>query len=97
MSGDKAPEHQRLLNELQPYLGRFSLKDLKETSNKNQISHLSNKSAWDVRMVAMAVEADKLSAETNIPSPHFYALFRAGISNDKETLSRLSSQNVESI
>jgi len=94
---DKESEHQRLLNELKNYLGRFSLKDLKETEDKKQISHLSNKSAWDVRMVAMAVEAEKLSEETNIPSSHFYALFRAGVKNDKESLSKLSSQNAESI
>lgn len=90
-------EHQRLLNDIKPHLGRISVKDLKESRERGQISHLANKSAWDARMVAMAVESEKWSAETNIPSSHFYALFRAGVPNDKESLSRLSSDTLQKV
>ena len=90
-------EHQRLINDITPHLGRFAMKDIKETKDRGQISHLSNKAAWDARNVAMAVESEKWSAETQIPSAHFYALFRAGLPNDKETLSRLSADTITNV
>ena len=96
--GSEIPtEHQRLLNDIKPYVGQLAIKDLRETREKGQISHLSNKSSWDARMVAMAVESEKWSAETQVPSPHFYALFRAGLPNDKETLSMLSSDTITKV
>ncbi|MBC7826536.1 MAG: hypothetical protein H7122_02230 [Chitinophagaceae bacterium] len=97
LTPEKEHEHQRLLNDIKPHLGRISMKDITESAERGQISHLANKSAWDARMVAMAVESEKWSAETNIPSSHFYALFRAGLPNDKEALSRLSSTTLQNV
>ena len=94
---DKPNEHQRLLNDLKPHLGRLAMQDIKETQDRGQISHLANKAAWDARMVAMAVEAEKWSAETQIPAAHLYALFRAGLPNDRESFSRISPDAVEGV
>ncbi len=91
------PEYDRLVKDIQPHLGRLTLKDLQETNGKDQVTYLSNKTAWDGRMIAMAVQANKLSAETGIPPDHYYALFRAGVKNDAEALSKLSPQSTESI
>ena len=94
---EKPNEHLRLLNDIKPHLGRVAIKDVKETNDRGQISHLSNKAGWDARMVAMAVESEKLSAETQIPSAHFYALFRAGLPNDRESLSRVTPDIVQDV
>ncbi len=91
------PEYDRLVKDLQPHLGRLSLQDLQETNGKDQVTYLSNKTAWDGRMIAMAVQANKLSSETGIPPEHYYALFRAGVENNAETLSKLSPQTTETI
>lgn len=93
----KLSEYERLLNDLQPHLGRLALKDLEETKDKQQITHLSNKTGWDARLVAMASQANKFAAQTKIDPSHFYAMFRAGLPGTTEALAALTPTLVETV
>lgn len=84
-------EYDRLTKDVQAFTNNIALKDLQENANNNHITLLSNKTGWDARAVAMAAQANKLSATTKIPAEHYYALFRAGLPADNEALSRVPS------
>ena len=69
------------------------LGDLKETDDQQDITYLANKTGWDARAVALAALADQFSAHTMdaagapaIPQAFFYALFRAGLPANEDTL-----------
>jgi Neuraminidase-like domain/Salmonella virulence plasmid 28.1kDa A protein len=93
----RASEYERLIGDIQPLAGTVAIKDLQENENNTHITLLSNKTGWDGRAVAMAAQANKLSATTGIPAPHYYALFRAGLPADDETLSRLPSSSLQNV
>ena len=80
-----ATEHEALVDAVsRNFTG--ALRDLQETDERRDISYLANKTGWDARAVAMTALADQFSqirgrgrAAEGIPSPLYYALFRAGL------------------
>lgn len=68
---------------------------LQESGDRSDITYLANKTGWDARAVALAALADQFSnanasASANttvkIPSQYYYALFRAGLGANADTL-----------
>lgn len=79
-----------------------NLRDLKETDELQDISYLANKTGWDARAVALAALADRFgdSSAVNgngIESPFFYALFRAGLPANEDSLYQTDSETVMGI
>src|SRR5215210_2349819 len=85
-------EHESLTGTLAGhYTGKLA--DLEETEERRDITYLANKTGWDARAVALAALADQFSARTAgtngaapIPQAFFYALFRAGLPANEDTL-----------
>lgn len=77
-----------------------SLGKLQETDERQDITYLANKSGWDARAVALAALAEQFSARSGESNAHngddeggrgiepayFYALFRAGLPANEQTL-----------
>jgi hypothetical protein len=62
---------------------------LQESGDRSDISYLANKTGWDARTVAMAALADQFSQNSGtakIPAQYYYALFRAGVAANPDTL-----------
>ena len=74
----RAGEHDRLGGALAPLTDDVPLAEV----NPDGVMFLANRGGWDPRAVAMAVQADRASATTGIPSAHYYALFRTGAATD---------------
>jgi hypothetical protein len=80
-----------------------NLRDLKESDAQHDVTYLANKTGWDARAVALAALADQFSAATTgaaaaaIPPQFFYALFRAGLPANQDTLFRVDPRTVEGI
>jgi peptidoglycan hydrolase-like protein with peptidoglycan-binding domain len=88
-------------------LTSVALKDLKETETVQDVTYLSVKSGWDARAVAMASLANQLSTLT-APGPpgagpvslqpeFYYALFRAGLPADPDTLFKTGAPTVQAV
>ncbi|MFM9951807.1 MAG: neuraminidase-like domain-containing protein [Saprospiraceae bacterium] len=98
-----ASEHQVLTDAL---VGHYNgeLRDLKETDEQQDIGFLANKTGWDARAVALAALADQFSAQTadatgrpTIPQTCFYALFRAGLPANEDTLYHTDAGTLERV
>jgi hypothetical protein len=99
-------EHEALTGAI---AGHFSgsLRDLQETDDRPDVSYLANKTGWDARAVALAALADQFSqnrssgrsgaAGEGLPAPFYYALFRAGLPANADTLYHADSQAVTRI
>jgi hypothetical protein len=82
-----------------------NLRDLKESDAQHDVTYLANKTGWDARAVALAALADQFSATTAgagaadgaIPPQFFYALFRAGLPANQDTLFRVDQRTVEGV
>jgi Neuraminidase-like domain len=79
------PEYARLLASTAPYLGDRGLADI----DADGVTYLAGRTGWDARTVAMAAQAAQLSAQTQIPSEHYYALLRTGLPGDPTEIHRL--------
>ncbi len=97
------PEHEVLTSALASQF-RGKLGDLKETDDQQDITYLANKTGWDARAVALAALADQFSARTMdatgtpaIPQAFFYALFRAGLPTNEDTLYHTDAQTLEGV
>ncbi|HEX2852658.1 MAG TPA: neuraminidase-like domain-containing protein [Opitutaceae bacterium] len=88
------PEHTVLTSTL---AGQFQgrLGDLRENDVQQDITYLANKTGWDARAVALAALADQFSTRTAaagatraapVSAEIFYALFRAGLPANEDTL-----------
>lgn len=84
------------------YKGRLGA--LQETDDRQDITYLANKTGWDARAVALAALADQFSAQTAtpagdqaIPQEYFYALFRAGLPANEDTLYLADTGTLESV
>lgn len=96
-------EHEALTGALSTqFKGRLA--DLKETAGQQDITYLANKTGWDARAVALAALADQFSARTAnaagaapIPQPFFYALFRAGLPANEDTLYQTDPKTLQQI
>lgn len=84
------PEHGRLLEQIKPLLGGRRLGDV----DAGGVGYLAGRSAWDARGVAMAARAEQLSAQTQIPASHYYALLRAGLPGELDQIHRLDDETV---
>ena len=81
------------------------LGDLKETDDQQDITYLANKTGWDARAVALAALADQFSARTvdpatnlpAVPQTFFYALFRAGLPSNEDTLYHTDAKTLEGV
>jgi len=81
-------EHETLTSALSVHING-ALADLKETDERQDITYLANKTGWDARAVALAALADQFSRRAtgvDIPPVFFYALFRAGLPANEDTL-----------
>ena len=96
-------EHETLTGAL---AGHFTgkLGDLKEDEGRQDVTYLANKTGWDARAVAMAALADQFSARTAdaagaaaIPQAFFYALFRAGLPANEDTLYQVDPKTLEGV
>ncbi|WP_110554876.1 neuraminidase-like domain-containing protein [Actinocorallia populi] len=85
-----APEYGRLLAHVKPLLGDRRLGDV----DAGGVGYLAGRGAWDARGVAMAARAEQLSAQTQIPASHYYALMRAGLPGDLDQIYRLDDNTV---
>lgn len=79
------------------------LRALKENDTQHDITYLANKSGWDARAVAMAALADRFSANSvtqageTIDASFYYALFRAGLAANEDTLFHADTETVRAI
>ena len=74
--------------------------DLKENPDRGQITYLANKTGWDARAVALVALADQFSRNSGappIPAEYFYALFRAGVASNDNTLYQTPAATVQAI
>src|SRR3954471_161626 len=83
-------EFDRLMSSLTDLLPDRQLQDL----DADAVTYLAGRSGWDARSVAMAVQASKLSAGTDIPAGHYYALLRSGLPGDATMIHRLADSQV---
>jgi hypothetical protein len=92
-------EHKTLTDALTKHASGKALRDLKEDQKHQDITYLANKTGWDARAVAMAALADQLSQDSGgltagIAAPFFYALLRAGLPANKDTLFHTDAQTL---
>jgi hypothetical protein len=76
------------------------LGDLQESDDRQDITYLANKTGWDARAVALAALADQFSrrtGEAGIAPAFFYALFRAGLPANEDTLYRIDASTLKSV
>ena len=84
------------------------LADLREGPERQDITYLASKSRWDARAVAMAALADQFSrnrlpaagmsaASAGIRPEFYYALFRAGLPANPDSLYQADPQRVAAI
>ena len=62
---------------------------LEESGDRSDITYLANKTGWDARTVALAALADQFSqsdSQGKVPARYYYALFRAGLPANADTL-----------
>jgi hypothetical protein len=73
------------------------LGQLQEAGNRSDITYLANKTGWDARAVALAALADQFGQNAKIPSVYFYALFRAGLPANEDSLYRTDAGTLTTI
>jgi peptidoglycan hydrolase-like protein with peptidoglycan-binding domain len=73
------------------------LGQLQETDKRSDITYLANKTGWDARAVALAALADQFGQNSKIPSVYFYALFRAGLPANEDSLYRVDAGTLTTI
>ncbi|HEX7312611.1 MAG TPA: neuraminidase-like domain-containing protein [Pyrinomonadaceae bacterium] len=94
-------EHETLNGALAAhYDGRLA--DLKESDERQDITYLANKTGWDARAVALTALADRFSRRDSDAAPaikpaFYYALFRAGLPADPDTLYQADPGTVERV
>lgn len=80
------------------------LGELEESDDRQDVTYLANKTSWDARAVALAALADQFSEHRadgegaeGIHPAFFYALFRAGLPANPDTLYQADASTVEGI
>lgn len=84
--------HQALDAVLMTQRERPRLAELQEDATHHDITYLAQKARWDARAVAMAALADRFSDAAGVAPEFFYALFRAGVPADEQTLASSDPQ-----
>ncbi len=96
------PEYETLVGALSGHF-KGKLGGLKETDDQQDITYLANKTGWDARAVALAALADQFSARTKkkggtaIAPAFFYALFRAGLPANEDTLYHVAAGTLKAV
>jgi hypothetical protein len=93
-----AAEYQRLTADLEKQL--VSMEELagaQEKGERRDLSLLHQDTGWDARLIALSATAARMSADTCIRQDALYALFRAGLPTEKQTLASVSSSAVEKV
>ncbi len=90
-------EYQQLTTRIQAVAGDIALKDLKEDDENQDITYLANKTGIDARLVAMTALANQYSNKTGVPSPFYYAMFRAGLPTDEKGINELDNDTVANV
>lgn len=96
-----ASEHETLVSSLGTHFNG-ALRDLQESAERQDITYLANKTGWDARAVALAALADQFSqlsteAKAAIKPAFYYAMFRAGLPANTDTLFRTDAQTVKQV
>jgi hypothetical protein len=86
----RAPEFTRLHASIDPLLGETPLSHVDVAG----VTYLAERSGWDARAVAMAAQAERISADSRIPVEHCYALLRTGAPGSSDNLHRFSDAQV---
>jgi ABC toxin-like protein/neuraminidase-like protein/virulence plasmid A protein len=95
-------EHETLRTAIAQHF-RGALSELQESEARQDITYLANKTGWDARAVALAVMADRFSNDHKpangaaIDPAFFYALFRAGLPANGQTLFSADRHTVERV
>jgi peptidoglycan hydrolase-like protein with peptidoglycan-binding domain len=99
-------EHEALTASLKAsYTG--ALASLQETGDRQDVTYLANKTGWDARAVALAALADQFGQATvatgtttppaSIKPEFYYALFRAGLPANADTLYQANPKTVQAL
>src|SRR5215216_3252135 len=93
-----AAEYQRLAADLTPHVGEMNaLAGARENAERQDLTVLNRATGWDARLIALAANAEKLSAdpEVQLPQEALYRLLRAGLPSDKLQLAQVNAEVVE--
>ena len=93
-----AAEYQRLSADLTPHIGEMNkLVDAQENAERQDITMLNRATGWDARLIALASNAAKLSAdaEVGLSQEVLYGMFRAGLPSDKMQLALVSEETLD--
>jgi len=93
-----AAEYQRLATDLTPHVGEMqALADVRENAERQDLTVLNRITGWDARLIALAANAEKLSADPDVQLPQeaVYGLLRAGLPSDKLQLAQVKADVVE--
>jgi len=93
----KPSEFSAILHDIQSNIGSLKLTDLKEDTENQHITYLSNKTGWDSRMTAMLAASQQLGSEMKLDPGHVYALLRAGVPATQEGLKAAPISKVEKV
>ncbi|HEV2124852.1 MAG TPA: hypothetical protein VGW38_19055, partial [Chloroflexota bacterium] len=91
-------EYQRLATDLTPHVGEMSaLAGARENAERQDLTVLNRATGWDARLIALAANAEKLSADPDVQLPQeaVYGLLRAGLPSDKLQLAQVKPEVVE--
>jgi len=93
-----AAEYRRLTADLTPHVGEMKkLAGAKENAERQDITMLNRATGWDARLIALASNAARLSAdaEVGLSQEVLYGMFRAGLPSDKMQLAQVSEETVD--
>jgi len=93
-----AAEYQRLTADLKPHVGEIKkLAEARENAERQDLTLLNRATGWDARLIALAANAEKLSADgtVGLSAEVLYSLFRAGLPSDRRQLARVSVEALE--
>lgn len=93
-----AAEYRRLAEDLTPHVGDMAkLAGAKEGTERQDLTVLNRATGWDARLIALASNAAKLSAEEGVGLSQdvLYGLLRAGLPSDKLQLAQVGPEVVE--
>jgi len=88
-------EYTRLADSVSEVIGDLDkIAEAQESTERRDLSYLSNKTGWDARLLALAATAVKNSKKTGIPKEALYAFYRVGMPTNPILLSRFSNESV---
>jgi peptidoglycan hydrolase-like protein with peptidoglycan-binding domain len=90
------PEYQRLAADLGNQVnGVARLAQVKEDTDRQDLTLLSQSTGWDARLIALAATATQQTSPTGIGPDILYALYRAGMPTDPQHLAMVPSTTVQ--